>query len=143
MRRERIGSLLSALLACFALMVSLGADLSSISAEAAVGGFFNLIAVNIKKLEYLLPVFTYRDGLLAFFVLWFFWKTKRVSLQRISAWAVRVPAALTAFFLVFGYSFRYTNSWDLIFMDTFHQLIALGMMVGYYELFVKIGRAHV
>ena len=72
MRRERIGSLLSALLACFALMVSLGADLSSISAEAAVGGFFNLIAVNIKKLEYLLPVFTYRDGLLAFFVLWFF-----------------------------------------------------------------------
>ncbi len=138
MRRERIGSLLSALLACFALMVSLGADLSSISAEAAVGGFFNLIAVNIKKLEYLLPVFTYRDGLLAFFVLWFFWKTKRASLQRISAWAVRVPAALTSFFLVFGYSFRYTNSWDLIFMDTFHQLIALGMMVGYYELFVRI-----
>lgn len=138
MRREKIGSLVSALLACFAWMVSLGADLSSISAEAAAGGFFHLLAVNIKKLEYLLPVFTYRDGLLAFFVLWFFWKTEGLSLKRISAWTCRIPAALTAFFLVFGYSFRYTNSWDLIFMDTFHQLVSLGMMIGYYGLFVRL-----
>ena len=57
------------ILACMALMITLNADLSSISAEAAQGGFFNVFAMTIKKLEYVLPVFTYRDGLLALLVL--------------------------------------------------------------------------
>ena len=60
MRKKQIKLWGSAGLACFALMVSLGVDLSTISAEAENGGFFHLLAVNIKKLEYLLPVFTYR-----------------------------------------------------------------------------------
>lgn len=63
------------ILACMALMITLNADLSSISAEAAQGGFFNVLAMTIKKLEYVLPVFTYRDGLLALLVLFFFQKT--------------------------------------------------------------------
>ena len=74
MRKKQIKLWGSAGLACFALMVSLGVDLSTISAEAENGGFFHLLAVNIKKLEYLLPVFTYQDGILAFFTLVFFWK---------------------------------------------------------------------
>lgn len=140
MRKKQIKLWGSAGLACFALMVSLGVDLSTISAEAEDGGFFHLLAVNIKKLEYLLPVVTYRDGILAFFTLVFFWKMEEISLERISRWTYRILAGLTAFFLVFGYSFRYTNSWDLIFMDTFHQGIALLLMAGYYFLFVRIYR---
>ncbi|MDE7057226.1 MAG: hypothetical protein K2P03_00725 [Lachnospiraceae bacterium] len=140
MRKKQIKLWGSAGLACFALMVSLGVDLSTISAEAEDGGFFHLLAVNIKKLEYLLPVVTYRDGILAFFTLVFFWKMEEISLERISRWIYRILAGLTAFFLVFGYSFRYTNSWDLIFMDTFHQGIALLLMAGYYFLFVRIYR---
>lgn len=62
-------------LACLALMVSLNADLSAIGEEAAKGGFFTHLAVLIKKLEYVLPVFTYRDGILALLVFLFFHKT--------------------------------------------------------------------
>lgn len=127
-----------AVFACFALMISLNTDLSEISAEAAAGGFWNLLAGNIKKLEYLLPVFTYRDALLAFFIFFFFQKAGEEWDTQISRWAYRIPAALTAFFLVFGYSFRYTNSWDLIFMDTFHLLVSALMMAGYYFLFSRI-----
>ena len=125
-------------LACMALLITLNADLSSISAEAAQGGFFNVLAMTIKKLEYVLPVFTYRDALLALFVLFFFQKTQVREHPGISLWSIRIPAGLTAFFLVFGYSFYYTNSWDLIFMDKLHLFLAAIMMVGYYALFVRI-----
>lgn len=126
------------ILACMALMITLNADLSSISAEAAQGGFFNVLAMTIKKLEYVLPVFTYRDGLLALLVLFFFQKTTIRQESGISPWSVRIPAGFTAFFLVFGYSFYYTNSWDLIIMDKLHLFLAAVMMVGYYALFVRI-----
>ncbi|MCC8163928.1 MAG: hypothetical protein LIO86_12385, partial [Lachnospiraceae bacterium] len=129
---------ISGAFACFALLVTLDTDLSEISAEAAGGGFFTILAVNIKKLEYLLPVFTYRDALLVFFLFYFFLKTKSVWNVEISKWSYRVPAGLTAFFLLFGYSYRYTNSWDLIFMDTFHQLVSLLMLIGFYLLFARI-----
>ncbi len=124
--------------ACFAMMVSLNTDLSEISAEAAAGGFWNWLAINIKKLEYLLPVFSYRDALLAFFVFFFFAKAREDWPETISRMAYRIPAALTAFFMVFGYSFRYTNSWDLIFMDTFHVFVSILMGVGFYFLFARI-----
>lgn len=127
-----------AALACFALLAGPGTDLSAISAEAASGGFWNLLAVNIKKLEYVLPVFTYRDAILSFFTFSFFLGTKEEWQPGVSRMAYRVPGALTAFFLVFGYSFRYTNSWDLIFMDTFHLLLAVLMAAGYYFLFARI-----
>ena len=125
-------------LACMALLITLNADLSSISAEAAQGGFFNVLAMTIKKLEYVLPVFTYRDALLALLILFFFQKTQVREHPGISLWSIRIPAGLTAFFLVFGYSFYYTNSWDLIFMDKLHLFLAAIMMVGYYALFVRI-----
>ena len=125
-------------LACMALLITLNADLSSISAEAAQGGFFNVFAMTIKKLEYVLPVFTYRDALLAFLILFFFQKTQVREHPGISLWSIRIPAGLTAFFLVFGYSFYYTNSWDLIIMDKLHLFLAAIMMVGYYALFVRI-----
>lgn len=85
------------ILACMALMITLNADLSSISAEAAQGGFFNVLAMTIKKLEYVLPVFTYRDGLLALLVLFFFQKTTIRQESGISPWSVRIPAGFTAF----------------------------------------------
>lgn len=125
-------------LACMALLITLNADLSSISAEAAQGGFFNVLAMTIKKLEYVLPVFTYRDALLALLILFFFQKTQVREHPGISLWSIRIPAGLTAFFLVFGYSFYYTNSWDLIFMDKLHLFLSAVMMVGYYALFVRI-----
>lgn len=125
-------------LACMALMITLNADLSSISAEAAQGGFFNVLAMTIKKLEYVLPVFTYRDALLALLIFFFFQKTTVRMNGGISPWSVRIPAGFTAFFLVFGYSFYYTNSWDLIIMDKLHLFLAAVMMVGYYALFVRI-----
>ncbi len=125
-------------LACMALLITLNADLSSISAEAAQGGFFNVLAMTIKKLEYVLPVFTYRDALLALLVLFFFQKTQVREHPGISLWSIRIPAGLTAFFLVFGYSFYYTNSWDLVIMDKLHLFLAAVMMVGYYALFVRI-----
>ena len=125
-------------LACMALMITLNADLSSISAEAAQGGFFNVLAMTIKKLEYVLPVFTYRDALLALLIFFFFQKTTVRMNRGISPWSVRIPAGFTAFFLVFGYSFYYTNSWDLIIMDKLHLFLAAVMMVGYYALFVRI-----
>lgn len=127
-----------AVFACFACMAVLSADLSSISAEAEAGGFWNLIAVNLKKLEYILPVFSYRDAIFAFLIFFFFLKTEERWLPGVSRWAYRIPAGLTAFFLVFGYSFRYTNSWDLIFMDLFHMAAAASMMAGFYFLFVRI-----
>lgn len=141
MLKERIRSKKNwfcAALACFSLMVILNTDLSSISAEAAGGGFWNLLAVNIKKLEYVLPVFSYRDAVFAFFIFYFFLKTEDKRPVRVSPWAFRIPAGLTAFFLVFGYSFRYTNSWDLIFMDAFHLAVSAVMMIGFYVLFVRI-----
>ncbi|MCD8098599.1 MAG: DUF6020 family protein [Lachnospiraceae bacterium] len=123
---------------CFALLVTLNTDLSEISAQAAGGGFFTLLAVNIKKLEYLLPDFTYRDALLVFLLFYFFVKAKPIWDVEVSRWSYRVPAGLTSFFLLFGYSFRYTNSWDLIFMDTFHRLVSLLMLIGFYLLFARI-----
>lgn len=56
MRKENLNSVINwicAALACFALMVSMNADLSGISAEAAGGGLWTLLAANIKKLEYI------------------------------------------------------------------------------------------
>lgn len=123
---------------CFAMMAILNSDLSGISAEAASGGFWNLLACNIKKLEYILPVFSYRDAILSFFVFFFFLKTKEEWIPGTSHLAYRTPAALTAFFLVFGYSFRYTNSWDLVFSDTFHLLASALMAGGFYFLFARI-----
>lgn len=128
-------------MACFALMVNLGADLSGIGGEAAAGGFFVRLAVQIKKLEYVLPVFDYKNAVLAFLVFAFFLKTgDTVWRERLSKWSYRIPAMLTAFFLVFGYSFQYTNSWNLVFMDTFHRLTAAGMAAGFYVLFSRIFR---
>jgi len=90
-----------AALACFAMMAVLNQDLSSISAEAAAGGFWNFLAGNIKKLEYLIPVFSYRDAILSFLIFVFFLKTEETWDCGMSRWAYRIPAALTAFFLVF------------------------------------------
>lgn len=125
-------------LACFALMVTLNADLGAIAEEAAGGGFFTRLAVLIKKLEYVLPVFTYRDGILALLVFSFFLRTDEQQEAGISVWSYRIPAALTSFFLVFGYSFRYTNSWNLVFMDTFHLVLSAGMAAGFYVLSARI-----
>lgn len=127
-----------AALACFALMAVLNTDLSAINAEVSGDGFFSLLAMNIKKLEYILPVFSYREAVFAFLIFYFFLRTEESACSGISPWGYRIPAALTAVFLVFGYSFRYTNSWNLIFMDTFHTVIAAVMMAGFYVLFVRI-----
>ena len=137
MKDKKIFNWICAALTCFALLAAPGTDLSAVSAEAASGGFWNLLAVNIKKLEYVLPVFTYKDAFLSFLTFAFFLKTKEEWQTGVSCMAYRVPAALTAFFLVFGYNFRYTNSWDLIFMDTFHLLMAALMAAGYYFLFAR------
>ena len=54
MLKERLRSKknwIYAALACFAMMAVLSQDLSSISAEAAAGGFWNFVAGNIKKLD--------------------------------------------------------------------------------------------
>lgn len=145
MRREKINIVtaggknwICGILACFALMAMPGADLSGIGAEAEAGGILTGLAVQIKKLEYVLPVFEYRNALSAFLLLLFFHKTEEEWRAGISRWSYRIPALATAFFLVFGYSFRYTNSWDLIFMDRFHLLVAVLMMTGYYVLFARI-----
>ncbi len=140
MKNVKIFDWICAALACFALLAMPGTDLSAVSAEAASGGFWNLLAVNIKKLEYVLPVFTYKDAILSFFTFVFFLKTKETWQAGVCRMVYRVPAALTAFFLVFGYSFRSTNSWDLIFMDTFHLIMAVLMAVGYYFLFARAYR---
>ncbi len=131
---------IQAVFACFALLVTLNTDLSGIGAEAAGGGFFQILAVQIKKLEYVLPVFAYKDALLALLVFCFFHWSDRVWKSSLSEWCYRIPAALTSFFLLFGYSFRYTNSWDLVFMDTFHALAAAVMLAGYYVLAVRVFR---
>lgn len=129
-----------AALTCFSLLTALNTDLSGIEAAAGGGGIWNFLAANIKKLEYLLPDFTYQNGLLAFFVFFFYWKTGDEWDKKISRLSYRIPAGLTAFFLVFGYSFRHTNSWDLIFMDGFHLMVSLLMMAGFYFLFIRIYR---
>lgn len=125
-------------LACIALMADPNTDLQGIVQEAAAGGFFAHLAGLIKRMEYVLPVFTYQDALLAFLVFFFFLGTDRKWEAPISKWSYRIPAALTACFMVFGYSFRCTNSWNLIFMDRFHLFLSAGMVAGYYVLF---GRA--
>lgn len=125
---------------CFSLMAIMNTDLSAIGEEAAAGGFFTRLAVRIKKLEYVLPVFSYRDAVYAFLIFAFFLKTDGEWEVPVSRWSYRVPAFLTAFFLVFGYSFRYTNSWNLVFMDTFHFLISVVMMAGFSALFCRIFR---
>lgn len=127
-----------AALSCFAVMIALNTDLGAISAEAAQGGLWNLLAGNIKKLEYLLPTFTYRDAIFALLIFYFMVKSDVGWKCPLSKWSFRIPAGLTAFFLVFGYSFRYTNTWDLIFMDTFHLMVSALMMVGFYLLFARI-----
>ena len=127
-----------AALACFALMVSMNADLSGISAEAAGGGLWTLLAVNIKKLEYILPTFSYRDAFFALMLLFFFYKVPCRWPEHVPRLSCRIPAALAAFFLVFGYSFRYTNSWNLIFMDSFHLLISVVVFAGYYVFAVRL-----
>lgn len=124
--------------ACFAVLTVLNADLSSAAEEAAGGGFFHLLAAQIKKLEYVLPVFNYRDVILSFLILYFFQKSDSEWECGLSRWIYRIPAALTSFFLVFGYSFQYTNSWDLIFMDAFHLLASAGMLTGFYCLFARV-----
>ena len=42
---------------------------------------------------------------------------------------------LFSFFIVFGYSYKETNSWDLIFGNTFQLFKAIVKGVGYYILF--------
>ena len=141
MRKENLNSVINwicAALACFALMVSMNADLSGISAEAAGGGLWTLLAANIKKLEYILPTFSYRDAFFALMILFFFYKVPCRWPEHVPRLSCRIPAVLAAFFLVFGYSFRYTNSWDLIFMDSFHLLISVVVFAGYYVLAVRL-----
>lgn len=145
MKKETIYAFLSekrnwiyGIMANFALMAMPGADLSGIGAEAEAGGLLTRLAVQIKKLEYVLPVFEYRNAIFSLLILLFFLKTKDQRQTGISRWSYRIPALATAFFLVFGYSFRYTNSWDLIFMDKFHLLVSAGMMAGYFVLFGRI-----
>ncbi len=135
---RKINHWLHAALSCFALSAALNTDLSAICEEAAAGGFWNLLAANIKKLEYLLPVFSYREALFCFFVLFFYGKTENRQAEGLPRLAIRLPAGLTAFFLLFGYSFRYTNSWDLVFMDSFHLLVSGLMLLGFYFLFERL-----
>ena len=116
----------------------MNADLSGISAEAAGGSLWTLLAANIKKLEYILPTFSYRDAFLALMILFFFYKVPCRWPEHVPRLSCRIPAVLAAFFLVFGYSFRYTNSWDLIFMDSFHLLISGVVFAGYYVLAVRL-----
>ena len=71
MRKNGIKNSIYAALACFALLVTLNVDLGSIGEEAAAGGFLTNLAVQIKKLEYVLPVFNYKDAAMAFLVLFF------------------------------------------------------------------------
>lgn len=124
--------------ACFALMVALNTDLSEMKAEASGGGLFVQLAMGIKMLEYLLPEFNYRDAILSFFVFYFFLKSREQWKESVPGRVYRLPAALTAFFLVFGYSFYYTNSWNLILMDGFHMAVSAVMFCGYYVLFARI-----
>ena len=138
MKKEQIKNGIGAVLTCFALLVSLNADLSGISEEAAAGGFLTVLAVQIKKLEYLLPVFDYRNAVLAFLVFVFFFRTDEEWQVYLPRWSYRIPALLSAFFMVFGYSFRYTDSWNLIWMDGFHLLVSAGMMTGFFLLFSRI-----
>ena len=116
----------------------MNADLSGISAEAAGGGLWTLLAANIKKLEYILPTFSYRDAFFALMILFFFYKVPCRWPEHVPRLSCRIPAVLAAFFLVFGYSFRYTNSWDLIFMDSFHLLISGVVFAGYHVLAVRL-----
>lgn len=116
----------------------MNADLSGINAEAAGGGLWTLLAANIKKLEYILPTFSYRDAFFALMILFFFYKVPCRWPEHVPRLSCRIPAVLAAFFLVFGYSFRYTNSWDLIFMDSFHLLISGVVFAGYYVLAVRL-----
>ncbi|MDO4261929.1 MAG: DUF6020 family protein [Eubacteriales bacterium] len=125
-----------AALACFAVMAAMNTDLSGVTAEG--GSLWGVLAANIKKLEYLLPTFSYREALLAFFILFFFLRVQERWPEGISRMAVRIPAALISFFLVFGFSFRHTNSWDLVFMDSFHLLASALQMAGFYALAVRL-----
>ncbi len=140
MRKSQIKNVIYAVLACFALLVSLNVDLSGIGEEAAAGGFLTVLAVQIKKLEYILPVFEYRDAVLVLMVSVFFFRTDEDWKVSLSEWSYRIPALMSAFFMVFGYSFYYTNSWNLVWMDTFHLLVSAGMLAGYYVLFSRIFR---
>lgn len=99
---------------------------------------WTLLAANIKKLEYILPTFSYRDAFFALMILFFFYKVPCRWPEHVPRLSCRIPAVLAAFFLVFGYSFRYTNSWDLIFMDSFHLLISGVVFAGYYVLAVRL-----
>ncbi len=127
-----------AVLACFSLMVALNADLSGINAELMPGNIWNQIAVTVKKLEYILPVFSYREAVFSFLIFYFMVRCSSEWSCPFTKWSFRIPAGLTAFFLIFGYSFRYTNSWDLIFMDAFHLLVSALMAAGFYFLFARI-----
>lgn len=127
-----------AVFACFSFMAVLNADLSGIAVETTGSGLWDFLSVNMKKAEYLIPEFTYRDAFLAFFIFVFFHKTKDCRSAKLSCWTYRIPAALTACFLVFGYSFRYTNSWSLIFMDLFHRLVSAAMICGFYFVTARI-----
>lgn len=124
--------------ACLAVLIALNTDLSSISVNETGAGFADFLSVNIKKLEYLLPVFSYKDAVLSFLIFFFFLKTGKEKSRNLSHGSCRIPAMLTAFFMVFGYSFYYTNSWDLIFMDRFHMAVSCVMLAGFYFLFRRI-----
>lgn len=126
-----------AIFACVALMLIPDAESGS-SYVTAESGMWNFLSFQLKNLEYMLPVFTYRDALLVFLVICFFHKTDGVWNCGLSRSTYRIPAFLTSFFLVFGYSFYHTNSWNLIFMDVFHRLIALVMLAGFYVLSARI-----
>lgn len=140
MKRDQIKNGICAALACFALLVSMNVDLSAIGEEAAAGGFLTILAVQIKKLEYLLPVFDYRNAIMAFLIFVFFFRTNAKGQITLSVWSYRIPALICAFFMVFGYSFRYTDSWNLVWMDHFHLLMSAGMMAGFTVLFCRIFR---
>lgn len=140
MKKNWIKNGICASAACFALLVSLNMDLSSICEEASAGGFLTILAIQIKKLEYVLPVFNYKDAMLAFLVFAFFMHTDEEWQIPLARWSCRIPALMSALFMVFGYSFRCTNSWNLIWMDSFHVLVSVGMMAGFYVLFCRIYR---
>lgn len=125
------------MLTCFSLFVVFQTDINSLSV-VSTGSFFDKLSLWIKKIEYLLPVFNYKDAILACLIFLFFIKTDEQWEFPRKSWAYRLPAACTAFFLVFGYSFYYTNSWNLVFMDKFRILISVIMMSGYYVLFARI-----
>ena len=59
-------------------------------------------------------------------------------MRRKYVWQERVPSFLFAFFIVMGYSFAKTDSWDLVFGSTGHFLLSMGEMAVLYGLFLTV-----